>query len=292
MDPAAISARPATMIMCEASTAPVSPAAKAKGTVRPSAMPITMSRTTSDDWKCFSTCAVRGKEFRLEISASIRLRYFRNLFWRAFGNDVAAAVAALGPEIDHPVRTPNHFEIVLNDQDAPARAQQALKGVEQFGDVVEMQPSSGLVEDVKRAFACRLRQVRGELDALRLTSRKRSGGLAQSQITEADVIQNLKLLHQTRSGGEKRDGFLHGELQHFVNVETAIFYVEYGRFETGALAVIANQFDIGEELHFDCNSAVALAGFAAAAGNVERKMARSIAAPVGFRSLGKQVADQ
>ena len=54
MDPAAISARPATTMMCEASTAPVSPAARAKGTVRPSAIPMTMSRTTSDDWKCFS----------------------------------------------------------------------------------------------------------------------------------------------------------------------------------------------------------------------------------------------
>src|ERR1700681_2540831 len=162
MDPAAISARPATMIMCEASTAPVSPAAKAKGTVRPSAMPITMSRTTSDDWKCFSTCAVRGKEFRLEISASIRLRYFGNLFRRAFGDDAAATVAALGAEIDHPVRTPDHLEVVLDDQDAAARAQQALKGIEQFGNVVEMQSGSGLVEDVKRALARRLRQVCGE----------------------------------------------------------------------------------------------------------------------------------
>src|SRR5579872_3302212 len=116
IDPATISARPATTMMCEASTAPVRPAAKAKGTVSPSAIPITMSRTTSDDWKCFSTCGVRGKELRLEISASIRLRNFRNLFGRAFGDDAAAAVAALGTQIDHPVGAPDHFQIVLDYQ--------------------------------------------------------------------------------------------------------------------------------------------------------------------------------
>src|SRR5437016_204420 len=36
---------------------PVSPAASANGTVRPSAIPITTSRTVSDAWKCLSTCA-------------------------------------------------------------------------------------------------------------------------------------------------------------------------------------------------------------------------------------------
>src|SRR5512141_2571034 len=118
MDPAAISASPATIMMCEASTAPVSPAAKAKGTVRPSAMPITMSRTTSEDWKCFSTWGVRGNQLRLEISASIRPRNFRNLLRRAFRDDAPAAVAALGAEIDHPVGAPDHFEVVLDDQNA------------------------------------------------------------------------------------------------------------------------------------------------------------------------------
>src|SRR5260370_39072211 len=51
-EPAAISARPARTTMCEEATAPERPAARAKGTVRPSERPMTMSRTVSVDSKC------------------------------------------------------------------------------------------------------------------------------------------------------------------------------------------------------------------------------------------------
>jgi hypothetical protein len=39
---------------------PESPAARAKGTVSPSDMPITISRMTSEPVKCFSICGVCG----------------------------------------------------------------------------------------------------------------------------------------------------------------------------------------------------------------------------------------
>src|SRR2546422_4314585 len=58
--PAAISAEPAVMITRVDSTAPDRPAARAKGTVSPSDMPITMSRIVSEAVKCFSTCGVWG----------------------------------------------------------------------------------------------------------------------------------------------------------------------------------------------------------------------------------------
>src|SRR5712691_243770 len=58
--PAAISAEPAVMMTRVDSTAPDRPAASAKGTVNPSAIPITMSRIVSEAVKCFSTCGVWG----------------------------------------------------------------------------------------------------------------------------------------------------------------------------------------------------------------------------------------
>ena len=51
MAPAATSARPAVTTMCVEATAPERPAARANGTVSPSDMPITMSRTVSPDVK-------------------------------------------------------------------------------------------------------------------------------------------------------------------------------------------------------------------------------------------------
>src|SRR5260370_36417717 len=58
--PAAISAEPAVMMTRVDSTAPDRPAARAKGTVSPSDIPITMSRIVSEAVKCFSTCGVWG----------------------------------------------------------------------------------------------------------------------------------------------------------------------------------------------------------------------------------------
>jgi hypothetical protein len=42
-------------------TAAESPAARAKGTVKPSAIPITTSRTDSEPVKCFSRCGIVGR---------------------------------------------------------------------------------------------------------------------------------------------------------------------------------------------------------------------------------------
>jgi hypothetical protein len=44
-------------------TAAESPAASANGTVKPSAIPITTSRTDADPVKCFSTCGIVGMPF-------------------------------------------------------------------------------------------------------------------------------------------------------------------------------------------------------------------------------------
>src|SRR6266849_2448825 len=60
IEPAAISARPPITIRRVCCTAPESPAASAKGTVRPSDIPITVSRTKLPAVKCFSTCGVCG----------------------------------------------------------------------------------------------------------------------------------------------------------------------------------------------------------------------------------------
>src|SRR5439155_11619814 len=60
IEPAATSARPAVTMIELASRAPVSPAARAKGTVRPSAIPIPTSRTTGPAVKCCSTWGVAG----------------------------------------------------------------------------------------------------------------------------------------------------------------------------------------------------------------------------------------
>src|ERR1700712_3799211 len=59
-----------------------------------------------------------------------------------------------------------------------------------------------------------------------------------------------------------------------------------------AFALLANQFYVGKELHFNCHGPVALTSLAAAAWNVKGKMPRCVAAPLSFWSTGKDIPDE
>ena len=84
---------------------------------------------------------------------------------------------------------------------------ETAEGRQQLGDVVEMQAGGRLVEDIQRAFAGSLGQVRGQFHALRLAAGKRGGGLAQPQVAEAHIGEHLELLRDALLAVEKRDGF-------------------------------------------------------------------------------------
>ena len=90
---------------------------------------------------------------------------------------------------------------------------------------------------------------------------------------------------------EERHGLAHGELQDFVNVQAVVLDLENAALVARALALFAEQFDVGEELHLDGHGAIALADFAAAAGDVEGEVAGGVAALFGFAGGGEETAD-
>src|SRR6266404_2701446 len=53
----------------------------------------------------------------LQVLPSVRAFYFRDRFGRTDSHEVPTAIAAFRTEIDHPVRSLDHFKIVLNDDD-------------------------------------------------------------------------------------------------------------------------------------------------------------------------------
>ena len=72
----------------------------------------------------------------------------------------------------------------------------------------------------------------------------------------------------------------------------AVLHLEHLRLEAAAVALIARHEHVGEKLHLDAHFAFALAGFAAAAGDVEREMARGEAARLGVLRRGENLADR
>src|SRR5688572_13041193 len=104
---------------------------------------------------------------------------------RAGGYDLAAAVAALGPEVDDPVGGLDDLQVVLDDDHRIAGVRQLVQHLEQLRYIVEVQARGRLVENVERAPCSPARQLLGELDALRLAARQGGGLLADVDVAEA-----------------------------------------------------------------------------------------------------------
>src|SRR5260370_12475236 len=81
-------------------------------------------------------------------------------------------------------------------------------------------------------------------------------------------------------------GLFHSEVQRLMDILAAIAHLQHLRFEAGAVALFANQFNIGEELHLHRDRAVALANLASATWDVEGKMSGSQASLIGFGLAG------
>ena len=111
--------------------------------------------------------------------------------------------------------------------------------------------------------------------------------MPQAQIPQTNFIEQSEARHQARRVVEDGKGFLHGEAQHLVNVQTFVPNVEDGALVAGAPALFANQLHVGQKLHLHGYGTVALAGFATSAGHVEGKMAWRIAAFFGVAGSGK-----
>jgi hypothetical protein len=109
------------------------------------------------------------------------------------GNDLAAAVAAFGAEVDDPVGRLDDFEIVLDDHHRIALVDQFVQHFQQLGDIVEMQAGRRFVENVERAAGRALGQLLCQLDPLRLAARERGGLLADLDVAQADALSACSL---------------------------------------------------------------------------------------------------
>src|SRR5207244_2927896 len=118
-------------------------------------------------------------EQRSQRLAGVGTLRARDVFRCAFRNHLAAFFAAFGSQVDHPVGALDHIKIVFNYQHSVAERDQLMKHVKQLADVLEVQSSRRLIEDVQRATGSSLRKLLRQLDALRLAARKRRRGLAE-----------------------------------------------------------------------------------------------------------------
>src|SRR5262249_19818935 len=155
-----------------------------------------------------------------------------------------------------------------------------------------MQTGGWLVEDVEEPLAAARRQVCGDLDPLRLAAGERGRRLTETEVAEADLVEHLQSPEDLRRAAEEGQRFSDRQVEHLMDGAAPVSHLEHLRLEALAVALIARDEHVGEELHLDADLAFALAGLAASARNVEGEMARREAARPRVLGRGKQLADR
>ena len=153
-------------------------------------------------------------------------------------------------------------------------------------------PGRRLVEDVERAPGGAPRQLLRQLHPLRLAAGERRRLLADLDVAEADPHQRRHLLADRRHRGEERLGVLHRHVEHVGDALALEQDLQRLAVVALALAGLAGDVDVGQEVHLDLDDAVALAGLAAPALDVEAEPPRLVAARLALRQPGEPVADR
>ena len=117
----------------------------------------------------------------------------------------------------------------------------------------------------------RLPSSRRQLDPLRLAARQRRRRLAEPHVAEPDVDERLHVPGDRRLVGEELERLLARHVEHLGDVLALARDVERVAVVARALAHLARHVDVGQEVHLDLDRAVARAGLAAAALDVEAR---------------------
>src|SRR6516162_381835 len=168
-----------------------------------------------------------------------------------------------------------------------------------------MQAGGGLVEDVENAWmppvAFGLRaskialfrlQVGCQLHALRFTARQCRRRLSQPQISQAYLFQHAELFHDFWHAGEEVQGAPYRQIEYLVDVLAVVANLQHFGLVSHALAFLADQLDVCQELHLDRYGTIALAGLTASPGNIEGEVSGGVAALLAFRLRCKQFTNR
>ena len=124
-----------------------------------------------------------------------------------------------------------------------------------------------------------------------LAARERGGGLTDFDVPEPYVLHKLQLTRHIRDVLKKVHPLVHRHVEHVRDGLAADFDLQRLFVVSRALTDLAGHVDVGEKVHLDLDRAVALAGLAAPALDVEREAPRLVAALARLGRAGKKVAD-
>ena len=189
------------------------------------------------------------------------------------------------------IRHLDYVQVVLDDQDRVAGGDQAVQGLQQRLDIVEVKPGGGLIQQVEGLARGGSVQLRGQLDALGLASREGGRGLAQLDVPHSDPLEGGEDSVDLPVVGKEGRGLRDGHLQDVGDGLPAVADLQGFCVEASPLAGLAGDLHVREQLHLHSLCAGARALLAPAPGNVEGESAGLVATGTGLGHPGKQGAN-
>jgi hypothetical protein len=170
---------------------------------------------------------------------------------------------------------------VLDQHDRVAQIDQPVQHVQQLGQIVEVQARGGFVQQVQRAARVGAGEFRRQFHALRLAAGERRGGLAECQVVQSHVAQRLQMRRILGMFSNSVQRLAARHVQHVADRVAVVGHRQRLGVVALALAGLALDPHVRQEVHLDALLAVAFAVFAAPAGHVETEAARRVAAHLG-----------
>ena len=134
-------------------------------------------------------------------------------------------------------------------------------------------------------------QLGRELDPLRLAAGELGRRLAEPEVAQADLPQDVQRAEHLRLVGEELAGRVDRQPEHVGDVLLAVLDLQRLRVVAGAVADRAWGVDARQEEQLDHDEALALAVLAAALGDVEREPPGVVAAGPRRLGRGEELAD-
>src|SRR5690606_17123326 len=229
-------------------------------------------------------------KFRFQEFAGVAGRIGRNLFGCSRGYNLSPGSTTLRTEVDDVVRALDDVHIMLDHQYGVALINELLQHVQQMCDILEVQPGSGFIKDVKRFTCVAFGKFGSQLHPLRLATRQRCSVLAKGNITQPYITKGLNLSQDLRLVFEECHRFFDGHVQHVG--DRLPFKANLQRLAVVALSFtgFARNVNVGKELHLDQSQSGSFAGFAATAFYVEREPAGFVTPDLCLGQLRKEIA--
>ena len=135
-------------------------------------------------------------------------------------------------------------------------------------------------------------QLGRQLDALRLAPRERRRRLPELHVPEAHFGEGAQLGGDPVDRLEDLQRLVHGHRQRLGDGAPGVLHLQRLAVVAQPAALLAGDVDVGQEVHLHAQRAIALAGLAASALDVEAEAPGTVAAHLGGGGHGKEVADR